>query len=160
VDGGERCGKLTAVRVPKAPVEGLGEWGQLGEGDTVEVDGRRYLISGWIAYDDEWVEYLLDDGRWLCVEDDGGLRFSLWEDEDRKPPGSGPALVVDGVTYRRIETYRARWLAAGVEGLTGPGDVTVVEYAGEDGALAALEDWGDGDEPSLGHVLPPETVSR
>lgn len=151
------CG---AVGVPDAPVERLGRWGQLGERDTVGIGGNRFRIRGWIAYDDEWVEYLLEDGRWLCVEDEGGLRFSLWEDQDTAwQPPDGDQLTWDGVTYDRIERYTSRWLAAGIEGLTGPGRVTVSDYAGPGDALAAVEDWGDGPELSIGRLLRPEDVS-
>jgi len=123
---------------------------------TVRIAGRPFRVRGWISYDDEWVEYLLDDGSWLCVEDEGGLRFSRWRDQ----VGSHPYVIDDhefvhgGVRYVRTETYRSRWLAAGVEGLTGPGRVTVSDYAGPDGTLAALEDWGEGPELSLGAWLP------
>jgi Domain of unknown function (DUF4178) len=142
-------------------VDGLGEWGQLGEDDLVGIEGTARAVKGWIAYDDEWVEYLLDDGRWLCVEDDGGLRFSLWEDQDTSwvPPDS-LEMTYAGTTYRRVERYRARWLAAGVEGLTGPGEVEVWEYEGAGDRLAAVEDWGDGPEVSLGRVLPGQAVTR
>lgn len=148
------------MAVPAAPVEGLGRWGQLGEHDTVQVGDRRYRVRGWIAYDDEWVEYLLDDGRWLCVEDEGGLRFSLWEDQDTtwQPPDDA-TFVWRGLTYQLTERYTSRWMAAGIEGLTGPGRVTVSDYAGPGDALLAVEDWGDGPELSLGRRLDPGEVS-
>jgi len=127
----------------------------------VQVEGRAYVVRGWIAYDDEWVEYLLDDGRWLCVEDAGGLTFSLWDDQDTTwVPPDGPELTYAGTTYQRFERYRARWLAAGVEGLSGPGEVEVWEYAGPGVARAAVENWGDGLEISLGRMLPPEAVGH
>jgi hypothetical protein len=150
-----------AVRVPGAPVEGLGNWGQLGDGDTVQVEGNLHHIRGWIAYDDEWVEYLLDDGRWLCVEDNDGLTFSIWEDQD-DPPGrsAGGELSHGGVQYEQNERYRARWLAAGIEGMSGPGQVEVWEYVGPGDEMAAVEDWGDGPELSLGRRLHPEAVTH
>lgn len=144
------------MSVPNAPLEQLGRWGQLGQADVVGVDGLGHRVCGWIAYDDEWVEYLLDDGRWLCVESVPGnrLEFSLWEDQDGPcPPGDVPTITHEGVAYHRIERYKARWLAAGVDGLTGPGYVTVVEFRGPGTALAAIEDWGDGEELSLGRRL-------
>ncbi|HEY8547696.1 MAG TPA: DUF4178 domain-containing protein [Acidimicrobiales bacterium] len=149
------------MSVPNAPLERLGRWGQLGQADVVGVEGLGHRVCGWIAYDDEWVEYLLDDGRWLCVEElDGGLAFSVWEDQNGPcPPLDGGSLTHGGVTYTRKERYRARWLAAGVDGLTGPGHVTVVEFAGPGTALAAVEDWGDGGELSLGRWLDAATVT-
>jgi hypothetical protein len=153
------CCAAVVMGVPDAPVERLGRWGVLGERDTVEIGGRRYRVRGWIAYDDEWVEYLLDDGRWLCIEDEGGLRFSLWEDQDTTwQPPDGLTFTWQGVEYHRLEHYTSRWLAAGVEGLTGPGQVTVTDYAGPGGALAAVENWGDGPELSLGRQLGPADV--
>ena len=152
---------MPAVRVPNAPIEELGAWGQLGDGDTVHVDGHAHQVRGWIAYDDEWVEYLLDDGRWLCVEDDDGLVFSIWDDQDTDwVPPDGPELTYAGTTYRRIETYRARWLAAGIAEMTGPGTVEVWEYAGPGLTLAAVENWGDGLEVSIGRRLAPGAVTR
>jgi hypothetical protein len=148
------------MAVPRAAVDGLGAWGGLGDGSQVQIEGRAYVVRGWIAYDDEWVEYLLDDGRWLCVEDAGGLTFSLWDDQDTDwVPPDGPELTYAGVTYQRIERYHARWLAAGVEGLTGPGQVEVWEYTGPGDARAAVENWGDGLEISLGRMLAAETVT-
>ena len=150
------------MSVPNAPLERLGRWGQLGQADVVGVDGLGHRVCGWIAYDDEWVEYLLDDGRWLCVESVAGnrLEFSVWEDQEgHVPPGDAPTLTYEGVTYVRKERYKARWLAAGVEGLTGPGYVTVVEYEGTGSALAAIEDWGDGGELSLGRRLAVDDVT-
>lgn len=142
-------------------MDGLGTWGQLGEGDRVTVEGPSRAVKGWIAYDDEWVEYLLDDGRWLSVEDDRGLRFSLWEDQDTTwVPHTGLQLTYGGTTYNRTEHYRARWLAAGVEGMAGPGEVQVWEYQGPGDRLAAVEDWGDGPELSLGRVLSAQDVRR
>jgi hypothetical protein len=149
------------MAVPRAAVDGLGTWGELGDGSRVQVEGRAFVVRGWIAYDDEWVEYLLDDRRWLCVEDAGGLTFSIWDDQDTDwVPPDGPELTYAGVTYQRFETYRARWMAAGVEGLTGPGQVEVWEYAGPGDARAAVENWGDGLEISLGRMLPAEAVTR
>jgi hypothetical protein len=153
------------VSVPNAALEQLGRWGQLGQADTVGVEGLAHRVCGWIAYDDEWVEYLLDDGRWLCVEampdQPGRLLFSVWEDQDDPPPAASgtPQLTWDGVTYRRTEGYRARWLAAGVEGLAGPGYVQVKEFEGPDDRLAAIEDWGDGEELSLGRRLDESDVA-
>jgi hypothetical protein len=148
------------MAVPAAPVERLGRWGQLGAHDTVQIAGWRSRVRGWIAYDDEWVEYLLEDGRWLCVEDEGGLRFSLWEDQDTTwQPPDGPTLTWRGMVYQQVEHYTSRWLAAGIEGMTGPGRVTVTDYAGPGGTLAAVENWGDGPELSLGRLLDPREVS-
>jgi hypothetical protein len=66
-----------------------------------------------------------------------------------------------GVRYRRVERYRCRWQAAGIEGMTGPGTVQVADFAAEDGErLAALEDWGEGPELALGRWLHPRDVGR
>ena len=150
------------MSVPNAPLDGLEGWGELGGDDVVLVEGGQHGIHGWISYDDEWVEYLLDDGTWLCVEDDDGLRFSLWVDQAENPgyridQGS---VVHQGDLYRLDERYDARWMAYGVSGLVGPGRVTVADYTGPRGLLAALEDWGDGPEFSLGRLLAPDSVSR
>jgi hypothetical protein len=139
----------------------LDGWGELGGTNVVRVEGRRHRVAGWISYDDEWVEYLLDDGSWLCVEDEGGLRFSLWHDQAENPGHSIARDAVDhgGTRYTLVERYTSRWRAAGIEGLTGPGDVTVADYHAPGGALLALEDWGDGPELSLGRALAPSDVT-
>jgi hypothetical protein len=149
---------------PRAPLDQFGPLGVLGPDAPVDVAGRRLTVAGWISYDDEWVEYLLSDGSWLCVEQDGGgLKFSRWWDQvDTIAPPAERQIVVDGRPYRRTEQYQARWLAAGIDGMVGPGRVHVSDYeevADGSTALAAIEDWGDGGELSLGQVLDGALVS-
>jgi hypothetical protein len=153
---------ILAVSVPCAPLDGLEGWGGLGGTDVVRVEGQRHRVAGWISYDDEWVEYLLDDGSWLCVEDEGGLRFSLWHDQAENPGLfiSQSVLTHGGVTYRLTERYTASWAAAGIAGLTGGGQVRVADYDSGGHGLLALEDWGDGAELSLGRRLAPDAVTR
>jgi hypothetical protein len=151
-------------RFPNAHLDRLGALGVLGPDAPVDIGGYRRTVAGWITYDDEWVEYLLSDGSWLCVEDvDGRLAVSRWWDQpDAIVPAAGGQIVINGRTYRRTEEYRARWLAAGIEGLAGPGQVRVADYEEmTDGSpgLAAIEDWGEGGELSLGHRLDPSTVT-
>ena len=150
------------MSVPNAPLDGLEGWGELCGDDVVLVEDGPHRIHGWISYDDEWVEYLLDDGTWLCVEEEHGLRFSLWADQAENPGYriDQPTLTHDGEAYRLDERYRARWTAYGVSGLVGPGHVSVADFVGERGLLAALEDWGDGPELSLGRLLGPGSVTR
>lgn len=151
-------------RFPNAHLDVLGPFGVLGPDAPVEIAATRHTVAGWITYDDEWVEYLLSDGSWLCVEHvDGRLTLSRWWDQlDRPAPPAGASIEVDGRRYTRAESYRSRWLAAGIEGLVGPGHVQVSDYrelADGSTALAAIEDWGDGGELSLGQVLDARLVS-
>ncbi len=151
-------------RFPDAPLERLGPLGVLGPDATLDLGGRRLTVAGWISYDDEWVEYLLSDGSWLCVERVAGdLTLSRWWDQpDAYAPLAGDRIEVDGRTYRRTEVYTARWLAAGIDGMTGSGQVRVADYeelADGSTGLAAIEDWGDGRELSLGQRLDTAAVT-
>lgn len=146
---------------PAAPLDRLGPLGRLGPDARLLVEGTELAVAGWIAYDEEWVEYLLADSTWLCVEDDGGLKLSRWWDQsDPAPPVRDGAVVIAGHTYRVTETYTSDWKAAGIGELQGPGTVRVTDFesVADPTFLAAIEDWGDGPELSIGKALAPDAV--
>lgn len=147
---------------PAAPLRSLGLLGQLDSSSRLLVEGTELRVAGWIAYDDEWVEYLLADSTWLCVEDDGGMKLSRWWDRtEPAPPFRDGTIVVAGHTYKAIETYTSDWQAAGIGELRGPGTVQVTDFesVADPSFLAALEDWGDGPELSIGKALSSDAVT-
>jgi hypothetical protein len=149
------------MAIPAAPLRQLGMLGTLDGTARLLVEGTELRVAGWIAYDDEWVEYLLADTTWLCVEEDGGTKLSRWWDRtEPAPPFRDGAIVVAGNTYKAIETYTSAWQAAGIGDLQGPGTVTVTDFESvtDPTYLAALEDWGDGPELSIGKALRSDQV--
>lgn len=149
------------MSVPPAPLDVLGPLGMLGGSSRLLVEGAELSVAGWIAYDDEWVEYLLTDSTWLCVEEGNPQKLSRWWDQSGPAPAlSGGRAIVHGRPYREVETYTSEWRAAGIGDLMGSGTVRVSDLVSETDPsfLAAIEDWGDGPELSIGKTLAPDAV--
>ena len=152
---------------------------RIAAGDMVEVRGVSYAVRGTVRFTEgswSWSEHLLDDVDgakvWLSVEEDPDLELVLWRTVPETPATSAPPAVpgapavsavlaaqaqpgADTITYggrsfRREESGRARFSAAGTTGLHPSGVVRYHDYRAPDGLRLSFESYGDDTDWELG----------
>ncbi|WP_205697650.1 DUF4178 domain-containing protein [Conexibacter sp. SYSU D00693] len=140
-----------------------GDVRRLAPGDVVHHDGTDFLVDRTVEFDEDgfrWHEHLLLDaigGRrlWLSVEDDEGVEVAVWEKLgglDLDP--TAPEVVHEGVTYRREERGRARFVVREAAGERERGEMEYADFVAGDKRLG-FERYGTGGwETSLGTVVP------
>lgn len=137
----------------------------LGVGAVVSHEGKDYVVRGEIRFDEDgytWSEYHLDAGggnrTWLSVDLSDGTDVALWSSIEAPgdlAPGGG-AVTVEGRTYKKVESGRARFSSVGTTGLPASGSAEYADYKAEGGRLLGFERWSaDGSwEVATGTTVP------
>ncbi|MGE4427112.1 MAG: DUF4178 domain-containing protein [Solirubrobacteraceae bacterium] len=144
---------------PGGPLDGLGV------GAVVTHGGHDYVVRGQLRFDEDgyvWHEYHLDAGAgeraWLSVDLSDGTDVALWrpiEATGGLEPAGG-TVDWEGVSYKKVESGRARYTSTGTTGLPDTGQSWYADYRASDGARLAFERWSaEGSwEVSTGEGIP------
>ncbi|MCK9248088.1 MAG: DUF4178 domain-containing protein [Solirubrobacteraceae bacterium] len=129
---------------PGGPLDGLGV------GAVVTHGGHDYVVRGQLRFDEDgyvWHEYHLDTGQgdraWLSVDLSDGTDVALWRPIEATGglEPSGADVEWAGVSYRKVESGRARYTSTGTTGLPESGQSWYADYRAADGARLAFERW-------------------
>ncbi|MDO5097657.1 MAG: DUF4178 domain-containing protein [Corynebacterium sp.] len=139
----------------------------LAPGAIISRGGVDYVVRGTLTCKQGpyvWHEHLIDGGGkpgWFEVEvDEGQLNLVLWHTErsaQLRPMGT---ITYMGMEFRETERGPASFTSIGTTGLPASGEMTYVDYAGPNGRLLTLEQFGP-DAPwevSLGEIIQPGEV--
>jgi hypothetical protein len=158
-------------RDPFAPADEVaGDPRALKAGDMVEYLGVRYFVRGSVRLREggfTWDEHLLEADTpsgpkvWISVEEDPDLEVVWWTGRDAGGLlPDRPAIVFDGVEYRRDEHGSADYRTEGTTGLGATGRVEYADYEAPGGRYLSFERFGGGAwEAGTGERVPTGTLT-
>jgi uncharacterized protein DUF4178 len=147
---------------PLADHQGVTDVRTVRAGDMVEYGDTLYFVRGSLRLTQggsTWSEHFLDDARgtrrWISVEEDPDLEIVMWRETDLVAEPEGKTVMIEGVTYKKVEDGKAKYRSEGTTTVAEQGRVEYYDYEGPDGKCLSFERFDDDEkwEVGLGETL-------
>lgn len=142
---------------PLADHEGITDIRTVRAGDMIEYGDTLYFVRGSLRLTEggsTWSEHFLDDARgkrcWISVEEDPDLEIVMWHETDLVAAPEGKTVMIEGVTYTKVEDGKAKYRSEGTTTVAEQGRVEYYDYEGPDGKALSFERFDDSEKWEVG----------